>query len=202
MIWHLANMRLMEVQKKKLILSSWSLDSHPTREEGNIALPQSWTKDFVQDYFRFGKVMDTLLYLKWITNKILLYSTWNSAQWYVPAWMGGRFGGRMLLLFRHSVVSDSLWPHGLQHVRLYCPWLSCPLNWWCGIFCLGLFWFFSYSSMVPPNSFAYFTMEKIQEGPEWWRVKTWVWDSSHSGQSLQKEKWIEWGKWKTWRPDH
>ena len=37
-----------------------------------------------------------------------------------------------------SVVSDSLWPHGLQHARPPCPsptlgvysnW--CPLNWWC-----------------------------------------------------------------------
>ena len=36
----------------------------------------------------FGKIMSTLLYLKWITNKNLLYSTWNSAQCYVPAWMG------------------------------------------------------------------------------------------------------------------
>ena len=43
-----------------------------------------------------------------------------------------------VLLFRHSVVSDSLWPHGLQHARLPCPSLSsevcsdsCPLNWWC-----------------------------------------------------------------------
>ena len=36
----------------------------------------------------FGKVMYTLLYLKWITNKDLLCSTWNSAQCYVPAWMG------------------------------------------------------------------------------------------------------------------
>ena len=26
----------------------------------------------------FGKVIHTLLYLKWITNKSLLYSTWNS----------------------------------------------------------------------------------------------------------------------------
>ena len=33
----------------------------------------------------FGKVMYTLLYLKWITNKNLLYSTWNSAQCHVPA---------------------------------------------------------------------------------------------------------------------
>jgi hypothetical protein len=33
-----------------------------------------------------------LLYLKWITNKGLLYSTWNSAQCCVAAWMGGEFG--------------------------------------------------------------------------------------------------------------
>ena len=37
--------------------------------------------------------MYTVLYLKWITNKDLLYSTWNSAQCYVAAWMGGEFGG-------------------------------------------------------------------------------------------------------------
>ena len=35
--------------------------------------------------------MYTLLYLKWITNKDLLYSTWNSAQCYVAAWTGGEF---------------------------------------------------------------------------------------------------------------
>ena len=35
----------------------------------------------------------TLLYLKWITNKVLLYSTGNSAKCYVAAWMGGEFGG-------------------------------------------------------------------------------------------------------------
>ena len=41
-------------------------------------------------------------------------------------------------LFSHSVISNSLWPHGLQHARL--PWPSpspgvcsnsCPLTWWC-----------------------------------------------------------------------
>ena len=32
--------------------------------------------------------MYTLLYLKWITNKDLLCSTWNSTQYYVAAWMG------------------------------------------------------------------------------------------------------------------
>ena len=40
--------------------------------------------------------------------------------------------------FSHSVVSNSLWPHGLQYARLPCPSPtpgacsnSCPLSWWC-----------------------------------------------------------------------
>ena len=40
--------------------------------------------------------------------------------------------------FSHSVVSDSLWPHGLQHARPPCPSStpgvysnSCPLSQWC-----------------------------------------------------------------------
>ena len=44
----------------------------------------------------------------------------------------------LLSLFSHSVVSDSLWPHGLQHTRPPCPspthWVysnPCPLSWWC-----------------------------------------------------------------------
>ena len=40
----------------------------------------------------FETDMYTLLYLKWITNKALLYSTGNSAQWYVEVWMGGESG--------------------------------------------------------------------------------------------------------------
>ena len=33
--------------------------------------------------------MHTLLYLKWRTNRDLPYSTGNSAQGYVAAWLGG-----------------------------------------------------------------------------------------------------------------
>ena len=40
--------------------------------------------------------------------------------------------------FRHSVMSSSWQPHGLQHTRLPCPSPtpgassnSCPLSWWC-----------------------------------------------------------------------
>ena len=43
-----------------------------------------------------------------------------------------------LLLFSHSVMSNSLQPHGMQHTRLPCPSPtpracsnSCPLNRWC-----------------------------------------------------------------------
>ena len=39
----------------------------------------------------YGIDMYTLLYLKWITNKDLLFSTRNSTQCYVAAWMGGEF---------------------------------------------------------------------------------------------------------------
>ena len=36
--------------------------------------------------------MYTLLYLKWVTNKDLLYSTGNSAECYVAAWREVEFG--------------------------------------------------------------------------------------------------------------
>jgi len=44
----------------------------------------------------FGKVMHTILSLKWITNKDLLYSTGNSAERYVAAWMGGECEGKWI----------------------------------------------------------------------------------------------------------
>ena len=47
----------------------------------------------------FGMDMYTVLCLKWITNKDLLYSTWNSVQCYVAAWMGGQFGGEWIHVY-------------------------------------------------------------------------------------------------------
>ena len=43
--------------------------------------------------------VSTLLYLKWITNKDLLHSTWNSAQCHRAAWMGGEFGGEWIHVY-------------------------------------------------------------------------------------------------------
>ena len=53
-----------------------------------------WGKDEGEEIVRgFGMDMNTLPYLKWITNKDLSYSTWNSPQYYMASWMGGEFGG-------------------------------------------------------------------------------------------------------------
>ena len=106
-------------------------------------LGEGWGEGTIRE---FGMDMYTQLYLKGITKKHLLISTWNSAQYYVAAWMGGEFGGRMdtcicmaeslrcspetittlfigcqSVQFSSSVLFDSLQPHGLQHTRLPCP---------------------------------------------------------------------------------
>ena len=85
--------------------------------------------------------MHTLLYLKWIINKVLLYGTWNSVQCYVAAWMGGEFGREGMVKSLHCspgrirtlLISDYCClvakrcrtlsrAHGLQPARLLSPW--------------------------------------------------------------------------------
>ena len=39
-------------------------------------------------------------------------------------WLNSHINAYMLLLFSRWAVSNSLWPHGLQHTRLLCPSLS------------------------------------------------------------------------------
>ena len=75
----------------------------------------------------------TLLYLKWITIKDLLYNMGNSAQCYVTAWVGGEFGGESVSSVGR--LCPTLQPHGLQHARPPCPTPisgvysnSCPLS--------------------------------------------------------------------------
>ena len=55
--------------------------------------------------------------------------------WFISHWWRNK---RLLLLLSHSVVSNSLQPHGLQYSRLPCPSSSpgacsnsCPLSQWC-----------------------------------------------------------------------
>ena len=62
----------------------------------------------------FGIDMYTLLYLKRITNEDLLYSTGNSAQCYVAAWMGGEFAEEWIHVYvwlSHFAVHLKLLQH-------------------------------------------------------------------------------------------
>ena len=61
-----------------------------------VAIGEGWAEGLVTE---FGMDMYTLLYLKWITNKDLLYSTRNSTQCYVAAWIGGELGGEWIYVY-------------------------------------------------------------------------------------------------------
>ena len=80
----------------------------------NLWLPGlggGWRGGIVRE---FGIDMYTLLYLKWLPNKDLLYSTGNSAQYYVAAWMGVESGGEWIhgyVWLSHSAVHLKLSQH-------------------------------------------------------------------------------------------
>jgi len=70
----------------------------------------------------FGTDMYTLLYLKGITNKDLLYSARNSNQCYVAAWMGGKFGGESTHVYvwlSPFAVHLKLPQHSCSDIRQY-----------------------------------------------------------------------------------
>ena len=98
----------------------WNFSNHPSNE-------YSWLIYFSFDWFGLlsvqGTNLDSVLKSRDIslpTNKQLFFLFSQS------------------ILFSSSVMSESLWPHGLQHARLPCPSPtpgvcsnSCPLSWWC-----------------------------------------------------------------------
>ena len=61
-----------------------------------VARGERWREGIVREY-EMG--MYTLLYLKWKTDKDLLYSTWNSAQFYVATWMAGEAGEEWMYVY-------------------------------------------------------------------------------------------------------
>ena len=106
------------VQAGRTELRAVSLVSQPRRHEGGWnsvhlcwlstkeGLPFSdWSTQRGLSFSNSFKDGVCLLYLKWITNKDLLYSTWNSAQCYVAAWMGGGFGGEWIPVY---MMAESL----------------------------------------------------------------------------------------------
>ena len=63
-------------------------ETHRLKEQTYGRQGEGWEEGIVREC---GMDMYTLLYLKWITNKELLYCTGNSAPRHVAAWMGGKF---------------------------------------------------------------------------------------------------------------
>ena len=66
---------------------------------GSISAKRCVHTTDLENELDLGKVTDTLLYLKWITNKDLLYSTGNSAPCYVAAWMGEGLGAEWIPVY-------------------------------------------------------------------------------------------------------
>ena len=69
----------------------------------------------------------TNLSFHWQCRRVLFF-TFSSIYMFVHRWtMAVVNCVRKLLLFSHSVLSDSLWPHGLHHTLLLCP--SLRIRW-------------------------------------------------------------------------
>ena len=81
-----------------------------------------------------------------------------------------------LLLFSHAVVSDCLWPRGLQHARLPCPSLfpgvcsnSCPLSWWCHLTISSSYHPHSSSASVFPSIRSFSSESALRiRWPKYW----------------------------------
>ena len=103
----------------------------------------------------FETNMNILLYLKWITNEDLLYSTWNSAQ--CGSLDRREIWGRMttyivaVVVLSLSYVQQTLL-YGLQHTRL--PYVSSLSPWVCSNSCLMSRWCHPTisSSLIPFSS--------------------------------------------------
>ena len=83
----------------------------------------------------------------------------------------------LLLLFSHSVVSRSLWPHGLQHTRFPCPSPSpracsnsCPLSKWCHPTILSPVIPFSSCLQFFPASGFFLTNQLHVRWPKYWSL--------------------------------
>ena len=106
-----------------------------------------------------------------------------------------------LIQFSHSVLSDSLWPHGLQHARLPCPSStpracsnSCSSSQWCHpthhlILCCPL--------LLPPSIFPsirVFSNESVlhRRWPKYWSFSFSISPSNeYSGLIFFRTDWLD-----------
>jgi len=108
-VWH----PLYAESKKKWCKWTYKTkQTHRLRQWTYICRREGWGEGFVRE---FGIDTYRVLYLKWVTDKVLLYSTGNSAQWYVAAWMGGEFGWEWIRVCMYIYIWLSCF---LVHLKL------------------------------------------------------------------------------------
>ena len=73
-----------------------------------------------------------IVYLEGSQDCMDIFSLINGIDYYYNSFLF------IAVVVAQSLMSNSLWPHGLQHTRLSCPppsprasSNSCPLSWWC-----------------------------------------------------------------------
>ena len=83
----------------------WNLKRNNTNELYKVTKQKETHREQIYGFWGEGIVrefwmdMYTVLYLKCITNKDLLYSTWNSGQYYVTVQMEGGFRGEWIHVY-------------------------------------------------------------------------------------------------------
>ena len=105
---------------------SFSFSTSPSNEYSGL---MSFRRDWL-DLLAVQGTLKSLLHHHSLKASVLCPSAFSMVQLSHPY--------ILLFLFSHSVVSDSLWPHGLQHATLPCPSPtpracshSCPSSQWC-----------------------------------------------------------------------
>ena len=101
--------------------------------------------------------------------------------------------------FNCSVMSESLWPHGLQHARPPCPSPtprvysnSCPLSWWCHpTISSSVFPFFFCLQAFPAQVFSNESVHHIR-WPKYWSFSFSISPSNeYSGLSSFRMDWLD-----------
>ena len=103
----------------QLFVIPWTV-AHQSPLSMGFSMPEYWSG---YHFLLQGVIQGSNLHCLW-----LLHCRW------IPSRLSHKFSS---VQFSCSVVSDSLWLHGMQHVRAPCPsptpWVypnSCPLNQW------------------------------------------------------------------------
>ena len=122
-----------------LLIAEWSDKAFPLwplfTVGGSLPLGQCFHENFFVLIVLFGSCYQCIY-----SYYIFSYLTSPLEDHNRVTWIDLTSGKELILQdqFSHSAVSDSLWPHGLQHDRLPCPSStpraclnSCPLSRWC-----------------------------------------------------------------------